>query len=436
MITRRRWHISALAAAALIVAGCGGGTTDSPLVSRVVVFGDSVSDLGAYTPATQIPLAALGGATGQTAGEAPHFGGKWTTNSHTGYACQADTSAGLPGVLVRNPANNQLICNNTSNANIWVEWVAARLGVAITPAEVGFGPAANRRKCPVQFTIPALAGSCTGYAQGGSRVTNPAGIGNPNGNGIVVTNGVPGPTFMTVPMVTQVADHLAAFNGFSGDDIVFVLGGNNDVFIQFGVGGPSQPPADDPLAAVQTAATELATLVKDEIIAKGAKRVVVMTLPDFTVTPAFSGLPEQNKAFLNQLAEAFNAALLAGLSGSSARTIDLRAAGAAVLANPSAFGITNATDAACDPAKISAFTGGRITTGSAVFCNAAPAALFTAAAPAGPGLARSFNGLKTGASASTYLFADGVHPTTGGHKILGDQVWSALKDFGWVPDNL
>jgi phospholipase/lecithinase/hemolysin len=428
MITRRRWHISALAAAALIVAGCGGGTTDSPLATRVIVFGDSVSDLGAYTPATAIPLAAFNVATGQNPGEGPYFGGKWTTNTHTGYACQIDANK----VLVRNPASNppnQLICNNTNNANVWVEWVAARLGVPLTPAEVGFGPVTNRRKCPAATTIGA--NSCTGYAQGGARVTSPAGIGNPNGNGIVVTNGVPGPTFMTVPMVTQVADHLTAFGGFGGDDIVFVLGGNNDVFVQFGVGLPSQPPADDPLAAVQTAATELATLVKDEIIAKGAKRVVVMSLPDFTVTPAFSGLPAPNKAFLNQLTEAFNTALLAGLSGSSARVINLRTLGDAVLANPAAFGITNATDAACDPVKISGLTGGRITSGSAVFCNAAPATLFTAA-----GLPNSLNGLKTGASASSYLFADGVHPTTGGHKILGDQVWSALKDFGWVPDNL
>ncbi len=234
-------------------------------------------------------------------------------------------------------------------------------------------------------------------------------------------------------MVDQVASHntrtVPGFQpGFVDGDIVFVLGGNNDVFVQFGAVAQGLPPADA-VAAVSTAATELATLVKTEIIAKGAKRVVVMTLPDFTATPAFSGLPADNKAFLNQLAEAFNAALLTGLNGSSARTINLRALGAAVLANPRAFGITNATDAACDPAKISAFTGGRITDGSALFCNAAPASAFVSPVP-------NLNGLKPGASASSYFFADGVHPTTGGHKILGDQVWTALKDFGWVPDNL
>ena len=43
MTTRRRWHISVFAAAALIVAGCGGGSTDAPIGSRVVVFGDSLA---------------------------------------------------------------------------------------------------------------------------------------------------------------------------------------------------------------------------------------------------------------------------------------------------------------------------------------------------------------------------------------------------------
>lgn len=388
MTTRRRWHISAFAAAALIVAGCGGGDTDSPLASRVIVFGDSVSDVGTYTPATQIPL-------GQSPGVPPFFGGKWTTNSHTGYSATS----------------------NSSTANIWVEWIAARLGVVITPAEVGF--VTTRVPCPAAAS--GLAATCSGYAQGGSRVTDPNGIGKSAGA-------------LTIPIVDQIASHntrvVPGFRtGFGDGDMVFVLGGNNDVFVQFGLVGASAIAPEDAVVALQTAATELATLVKTEIIAKGAKRVVVMTLPDFSVTPAFSGLPAENKAFLNQLTDAFNAALLAGLNGSSARIINLRALGDAVVANPSAFGITNTTEAACDPAKISAFTGGLITNGSALFCNAAPAAAFVAPVP-------NLNGLKTGASASTYLFADGVHPTTAGHKILGDQVWSALKDFGWVPDNL
>ena len=98
MNIRRRWHITALAAAALIVAGCG-GSSDTPLPTRVIAFGDSLTDIGTYVVATSIN----GPGTG-----APFFGGKFTTNTFTGYTA----------------------ASNTSNANIWVEWIAASLGGA------------------------------------------------------------------------------------------------------------------------------------------------------------------------------------------------------------------------------------------------------------------------------------------------------------------
>ena len=100
------------------------------------------------------------------------------------------------------------------------------------------------------------------------------------------------------------------------------------------------------------------------------------------------------------------------------------------------YGLTNVTTAACNATIIGAITGGLVTDGSSLFCNASPAAQFTAPPPAGAGFPNSLNGLTPGASASTYLFADSVHPTTAVHKIFADQVWLKLKDFGWVPDNL
>jgi phospholipase/lecithinase/hemolysin len=402
MTTRRRWHLSALAAAALFVAGCGGGDTNSPLATRVVAFGDSLTDIGAYTPATQIPL-------GQAAGVPPFFGGKFTTNAHSGYSATS----------------------NTSTASVWVEWIAARLGVAITPAQVGFGPVPNRRDCPAASN-PALATTCTGYAQGGARVSNPAGIGNPNGNGINGTSPAP----MTIPMTEQVAAHLARFTGFGGDDIVFVFGGNNDVFTQFGAVSQGLPQATA-LANLDTAANELAALVRDQIIANGAKRVVVMTLPDSSATPFGASLgPAGNaqadgaRALLSAMSAQFNTTMLAGLDGSGARIIDARALNAAVQASPASFGLTNVTTPACNATIISAVTSGRVTDGSSLFCNAAPASVFAAA-----GLP-SLNGITPGVDATKYLFADSVHPTTAAHKIFADQVWLKLKDFGWVPDNL
>lgn len=377
MSTRRRWHLAALAAvAALVVAGCGGGNTDSPLATRVISFGDSLSDIGTYAPATSVN----GPGTG-----APYFGGKFTTNTHTGYTTTS----------------------NTSTANIWVEWISARLGVPITPAQAGF--AGQSVMCPVTLTNPALAGSCTGYGQGGSRVTDPNGIGHSGGA-------------LTVPITAQMDNFLTRFTGYGGGDIVFVLGGDNDIFYWAGAVGQAAATPDQATAAVALAGTELATLVKDKVLANGAKRVVVLTAVDPSVAAGYAAAPAQTKALLTGLTTAFNSALSTGLQGADVRLFDTNAVLARAIASPSSFGLSNVTTAACDPATISAITGGQVTDGSSLFCNA------TAGAP--------FNGLKTDASPSTWLFADGVHPTTGGHRILADQVWAALKDFGWVPDNL
>jgi len=166
--------------AALVLSACFGGGDDdaAPRYGRLVVFGDSLSDVGTYAPATSL--------TGD--GAPPYFGGKFTTNGAAG--------------------------------TIWVENLAGVLGVEVTPAEVGFDGSSVR--CPAAAT-PALAGSCTAYGQGGARVTDPNGLGrNADGSGA-----------LTVPVVTQVANHLARFTAFKDTDLVIVYAGNNDVFIQF-----------------------------------------------------------------------------------------------------------------------------------------------------------------------------------------------------------
>jgi alkylation response protein AidB-like acyl-CoA dehydrogenase len=46
-------------------------------------------------------------------------------------------------------------------------------------AEMGF--AGQSLACPAALASATLAGSCTGYGQGGARVTDPIGIGNAGG---------------------------------------------------------------------------------------------------------------------------------------------------------------------------------------------------------------------------------------------------------------
>jgi phospholipase/lecithinase/hemolysin len=319
-------------------------------------------------------------------GAPPFLAGRYTTNTHTGY-----TTA-----------------SNTNTATIWVEWIAARVGVPITQAMLGFGT--TRIPCPAAAN-PALAQSCTAYGQGGARISQ--------------TPGWKSPPQLADPLTTQVAAHLARFTRFTDGDIVFAWSGGNDFLVQKRDLEAAQITPTTAVANMATAGADLANLIKTQIVANGATRVVAMTLPDPGYTADYFTLPAQTKALLTQMTNAYNGALLAGLAGTNVRIIDMAPWFADVVTRPAAYGFANASTAACDPAKMPVAA-----EGSALFCNAASAALFTAA-----GLP-NLNSLRTGANASTWFWSDGVHPSTGGHKAIADFVWGKLKDFGWVPVNL
>jgi len=325
-------------------------------------------------------------------GSAPYFGGKFTANSAT--------------------------------AKVWVENLATTMGLVVTPAEVGFGTASA--KCPAAAT-PALAGTCTAYGQGGSRVTDPNGIGKSGGA-------------LTVPVKTQIANHLARFSTFKTSDLILVWGGNNDAFAQFGAFSAAATQIQTDAAAgkltadqanlalfqaqtagetaMKAAALELAGYVKTEILAKGGKYVVVLNLPDSTLTPFGSTLPATAKPVLTAFVDTFNLWLKDGLTGAPVKLMDQNVAGKEVYANPAKYGFVNNTVPACDATKIAAITRNSVTDGSSLFCNS------TVGAP--------YNGIRTGADVSTWQFADGVHPSPGGHKVISDYVTQQLKAYGWL----
>lgn len=174
----RFWSPQALSA--LLLVACGGGDPTVPgsgspvgapttkgTFTAVVSFGDSLSDAGAYAPATSL--------AGN--GTAPYFGGKFSTNSAT--------------------------------ATVWVENLATTLGLLVTPAEVGFNGVSV--KCPAAGL--GAPNSCTAYGQGGARVTNVNGIGH---------DPVTGAGSLTVPLTTQIDNHLAPFASFKSSDLILV----------------------------------------------------------------------------------------------------------------------------------------------------------------------------------------------------------------------
>lgn len=178
-----KFALALLTAAVLSACGgsdsSGGDQTLRTKFSAQVTFGDSLSDVGTYAVGT---VAALGG-------------GKYTINGNN-----TSTNAVLTG-------------------KNYTELLAAQLGLpAPCAAQTGLNGAASQG-----FSVPVVNHpGCYGYAQGGARVSNPVGPGN------ALTGSPLGA--LTVPVSTQIANHLSVSGGkFAGDNLVIVMAGGNDV---------------------------------------------------------------------------------------------------------------------------------------------------------------------------------------------------------------
>ena len=174
--------------AAAVLAGCGGASGgDQPLKTKYsaqVSFGDSLSDVGSYAVGTVLAKG----------------GGKFTING-----------------------NNTAINPELTGKN-WTEHLAAQFSLPV-PCAAETGLEGNAAQGLAVARVKHAG--CFGYAMGGSRVTNPVG---PNNK---LTGSALGA--LTVPVVTQIANHLAVSGGkFSGTEAVFVMAGGNDVLFQLG----------------------------------------------------------------------------------------------------------------------------------------------------------------------------------------------------------
>jgi phospholipase/lecithinase/hemolysin len=449
---------------ALLVAACGGGGTgdQSPKIkfTSVVSFGDSLSDAGTYNVGA---VKALGG-------------GIFSVN-------------GISGGVGTNPVPSYT----------WAQLVAAAaVGSPSCPARVGgFGQAPSNASA-------MGASKCRNYAQGGARITDPRGVGNPVGAGF--TQGA-----LTQPVVTQIAN-FSSDNGsanFSGGELVTVLAGANDLFaqsdklkadaavaggnalasslvsqllagvpavnqasaqaaigsaVQAAAGASGSTPASIISAAITaaathaamngytnsanpvananaigatagaaalaagnayaattgaqvavagmaTAATTLAGYVKD-MVNRGAKYVAVVNIPDVSQTP-MAGKTPSSKPLVLAMTTAFNTTLQSVLAGTpGVLFVDAFAENQRQFLSPSQYGLTNVTDVACNlfaPANALDLT--KDGSGSSLVCNTSNLV---------PG------------DTSRFLFADGVHPTPYGHKLLAQYVTDSMAKAGWL----
>ncbi|PTR27234.1 outer membrane lipase/esterase [Luteibacter sp. OK325] len=213
---------------------------------------------------------------------------------------------------------------------------------------------------------PSLSGG-TDYAFGGAR----AAIANP----------VPATS-------TQIQQYLTANGGKANPNALYTMWiGANDLLAATANPATAQ-------VVVATAATQEVGQIK-ALQAAGAKTIVVFNLPDVGKTPAALSQGAAASAGITQLTQVYNGILSGGLASAQRGIvpIDTYALLNEVIASPGTYGFTNVTVPAC-------------TTASSITCT--------------PATLRDPN------AASTYLFADGIHPTTAAHALLGQYAISVI----------
>ena len=418
----------------ILLAGCGGNNDvpGKPQFTALVSFGDSLSDVGSYQVG---PIAAVGG-------------GQFTINA-------AST------VKATTPTN-------------WTEFTSLSLGQGMPCAALtgGFGVA----------TTPHAG--CYAYGEGGSRVTDPAGVGNAGLTGSVFN------AAMTIPVVTQISDYLASAigNKFTGNEIVYVMAGANDVLVQLnllsaGATAAGNTAAGAELAFLSSGTTAANAAVAAQIqvdIASGACIPIDLAASN-CVTPAVTTLVTIAGTNAANTYLATNAPL-AGQAMATAATELIGYVNTQILGNGAKYvtvinipdikdtpdgqsqsvatqglidslvttfnstlmagvdsmpqanvlyvdAYTASKDEVANPAKYN------LTNITATACNLSYGVNILAAsgvANSGSSLVCNANNLNAGVSAiDHYLFADTVHPTPYGHLLFATYVLQAMTNKGW-----
>ena len=384
--------LSALAAAVLLAA-CGGSEDgghdfDSnnanqaqANISQVVVFGDSLNDVGTYNPTT---------ATLTTAGPVPASPGLAFT-----------TKPGAP----------------------WTSYVALNYNFYLQPYQrVDFG-------LPTSLNGPGQVVTLGGtdYAQGGATVQTDA----PN-NGVVddaTTGNIPIQEATALSVKTQLDKYLAASPTFNAHQLILIDGGANDILNYFQnttamtnlltpiLTAAQVNPAGLPAALATAQATVVAygKATADNMVtqlqrlpAAGATNVVYANVPDIGTTP-FASVVATSSGFaqigtlMTAMVTAYNQEVAAGIASTKIITFDANTLLKTVQASPATYGMINVTSPACT----SETTPGNAATLTSLICTQAT--------------------LVSGATDSNYLFADYVHPTNGAHKIWAQAVIQQIQ---------
>jgi phospholipase/lecithinase/hemolysin len=439
---------------ALLLAACGGGSEEAAKVtySSVVSFGDSLSDPGAYKVG---PIAQAGGGMFTVNGITGAIGAS-TAPSYVWPQLVAAAIVGTPSCAARMGFAGSVVavpgCTNyaqggsrVTDANgsgkstgaLTEPLVAQIQNFLALPANAGKfkgtelitvqgGANDMFAQADILTAAATAAGTAAGTAAFMPAIISRLAAGAPAGATRTAAQtsigaAVAAASSPTVPQMVGVAigaalTHAgtngytnAVANAAAGDSgAALVAGATADANAAGAAAGAAYAGgtgAGIALANMSTAGKELADAVKS-MLANGAKKIVVLNIPDASKTPYGVSAGPQQQPLILAMTQSFNARLKAELAGvSGVLFVDAFAENQKQFATPAQFGLTNVTDKVC---KVDNVTN---PSGSSLFCN--PSNVIAG-------------------DTSRYLFADGVHPTPYGHKLLAQFVNKELVLAGWL----
>jgi outer membrane lipase/esterase len=227
------------------------------------------------------------------------------------------------------------------------------------------------------YTLTASLAGGNDYAWGGAGINNNS-PGTPD----------------VVPTITmEVNSYLASHPTLDSHALYTMWGGANDIFYATTTPATAQ-------AQIVAAAQQEVKLI-GEMQAAGAKNILVFNLPNIGLTPEAQEAGASAASSLTTLSVVYNGQLNAGIGqlGKGIIPVNAYALLSQVIANPGAYGFSNVTVPACGVGS------------SSVLCG-----------PQGSGLPYTY----APGTNNSYLFADGVHPTTGADRMLAAVVLSEL----------
>lgn len=362
-IGKAAWRSALLGVVVAGLAACGGGDSRPPPVTQVYVMGDSLADVGT-----------IGGV-------------KFTV---------VDPSAPTAATVFPQQVANRVGLNGSAQCNFY-----AFAGGT--------------------FTANSQAG-CTNYAIGGGRIDY---VGAPAAD----------PRNVPVQLATR-----AKAGTYASTDLVLIDGGGNDLadVVKAYLGAASDGgaalntflsrrlTAEQRTAAgsieqqvglhMQALADYFFAAIKTSVLDAGASRVVVLNIPDITLTPDFAAvlgtIPEPQKTaiqgLIRQWAGAFNARLSAlAQTQTAVAVVDFFTVFTQTVTTPPAsYGLSNSKDPVCT-----------VDTGTAL-------GKF-------PCLSSVLEAGRTEGWWKSHVFADGFHPTPASHQVMADVIYSAIVAKGW-----